>query len=413
MAQHRRRHRTPSHRAAMAAGAVIGLVLGGALIAAAAVPLPSDAPSLRLRLVLSIATGPMPKVPFPSQGESAVTIPTFGFEAETPNQHAQPIASLTKLMTAYLTLHQLPLGPNGSGPSIQVSSADMVVYRGDVRTNQSNAKVAEGEVLTERQLLEGLLVPSANNFAVLLAEMVAGSESAMVTDMNAAALTLGLHSTTYADVSGYDPATQSSAIDQLHLAELLMRDPTFARIVRLHSVWLPVAGIVLSYTPFLTQRGVVGVKSGYTSEAGACDVMAYDATVGLHEVQVLSVVLGQFSEISGRTNLMAAGHAAFVLATGSVEHLRAWNLVTAHREVGTIGWGSHTVPVLASSTLNVPVFSSVDASARLREEPWPASRVRAGRTVATVFVTSGAYREVTTLVTGATLTRASLWQRLR
>ncbi|HUD68763.1 MAG TPA: hypothetical protein VMQ40_00850, partial [Acidimicrobiales bacterium] len=186
-----------------------------------------------------------------------------------------------------------------------------------------------------------------------------------------------------------------------------------ARIVRLHSVWLPVAGIVLSYTPFLTQPGVVGVKSGYTSEAGACDVMAYDARVGRHEVQVLSVVLGQFSLISGRTNLTAAGHAAFVLATGTVEHLHAWNLATAHHVVGTIGWGSHTVPVLATATLNVPVFSSVDASARLLEEPWPASRVRAGRTVAKVFVTSGAYREFTTLVTGATLTRASLWQRLR
>src|ERR1019366_650644 len=129
----------------------------------------------------SSSTGPAVDLPFPSQGESAVAIPTFGFEASTPDQHPQPIASLTKLMTA------------------------------DVHTGQSNVKVAYGEVMTERQLLEGLLVHSANNFAVLLAELVAGSESAMVSDMNATAVTLGLRSTTYADVSGFDPATTSDA----------------------------------------------------------------------------------------------------------------------------------------------------------------------------------------------------------
>jgi serine-type D-Ala-D-Ala carboxypeptidase (penicillin-binding protein 5/6) len=395
------------------AGALLGLVLGGALIAAAAVPLPSGMPSLHLRLSIATATKPSPTLPFPSQGESAVAIPTLGFGAATPDQHAQPIASLTKLMTAYVTLHRLPLDTTASGPSIVVTADDVRVYRTDVRTNQSNAKIADGEVLTERQLLEGLLVPSANDFAVLLAQLVAGSESAMVDDMNAAAARLGLHSTTYADVSGYDPATQSSAIDQLHLAEILMHDPTFARIVRLRQVWLPVAGFVESYTPELGQPGVVGVKSGFTSEAGACDVMAYDTVVGTHDVQVLAVVLGQFSRVSGRTDLQAAGRAALVLMAGTIQHLHAWRLVTARSVVGTLGWGAQTVPVLARTTIDVPVFSSIDATARIHEYRWPRSAVLAGRTLAKVVVTSGVYREVASLVTGATLSRASLWQRLR
>lgn len=397
----------------MVAGGLVGLVLGGALIAAAAVPLPSGAPSLHLRLVLSTRVGSGPTVPFPSQGESAVAVPTLGFSDETPDQRAQPIASLTKLMTAYVTLHELPLVPTASGPSIVVNADDVTVYRNDVRTNQSNVKIAVGEVLDERQLLEGLLIPSANDFAVLLAEMVTGSESQMVADMNADAVKLGLHATTYADVSGYDPATQSDAIDQLHLAEILMRDRTFARIVRLAQVWLPVAGIVVSYTPEIGKPGVVGVKSGYTSEAGACDVMAFDKVIGTHEVQVLAVVLGQYSLVTGRTNLMAAGRAALVLTTGTIEHLHAWNLVTARGVVGTIGWGSQTVPVVALATLNVPVFSSIGASARLVEARWPSSHVPRGHTLATVYVTSGAYRMVTRLVSAATLARATLWQRLR
>jgi D-alanyl-D-alanine carboxypeptidase (penicillin-binding protein 5/6) len=404
----------------MLGGAAIGLAMGCALIAAAAVPLPSGAPSLHLRLELSSAAGPSPDVPFPSEGESAVAIPTLGFETATPNQHAQPIASLTKLMTAYVTLHQLPLDTSSSGPSIQVSSSDVTVYREEVHTNQSSVKVVYGEVLTERQLLDGLLVHSASNYAVLLAELVSGSESAMVSDMNATAATLGLHSTTYADVSGFDPASQSSAVDQLHLAELLMRDATFARIVRLPEVWLPVAGIVTTYTPGLGSMpglpatpGVVGTKSGTTHEAGGCDVMAYDASVGRHDVQVLSVVLGQFPKVLGRSNVVAAGLAALVLAKGAIEHAHAWRVTTGRHDVGTLGWGSQRVPVLAVSTIIVPVFSSIGATTKILYEPWPASRVRAGRTLATVFVTSGAYREVTTLVAGATLARASLWQRLR
>jgi D-alanyl-D-alanine carboxypeptidase (penicillin-binding protein 5/6) len=404
----------------MATGAVAGLVLGGALVAAAAVPLSSGAPTLRLHLASASATGPTPTLPFPSQGESAVEIPTLKFKKHTKDQRPQPIASLTKLMTAYVALHTMALAPTASGPSIDVGPGDVDVYREDIATNQSSVKVAAGEVLTERQVLEGMLVHSANNFAVLLAEMVAGSTSAMVSDMNATAARLGLGSTTYADVSGFDPASESSAVDQLHLAALLMRDPTFAKIVRLTQVWLPVAGVVQSYTPgivslpgFPSQRGVVGTKSGVTSEAGGCDVMAYDARVGAHEVQVLAVVLGQFSQTPGRSNLAAAGHSAFALVRGTVEHLRAWKVALARHEVGTLGWGAQTVPVLAYSTVNVPVFTSIDGTATVRDETWPASRVASGRALARLFVTSGAYREVTDLVTGATLTRASLWQRLR
>ena len=71
------------------------------------------------------------------------------------------------------------------------------------------------------------------------------------------------------------------------------------------------------------------------------------------------------------------------------------------------------MPVTAVATLSVPVFAGKDASARVVEASWPISHVQAGRTLATVYVTSGEYHEVTRLVAGATLTRASLWQRLR
>ncbi len=402
-----------AHRSMLAAGTALGIVLGGALIALAAVPLPSAAPSLRLTLSLSRPGGPPFHERFPTQGESAVAVPSLGYEAATRDQAPQPIASLTKLMTAYVTLQHLPLRAGESGPTIQVGAADVRVYRDDVRTGQSNVKVAAGEVLSERQLLEGLLVPSANNFAVLLAEMVTGSDSEMTLDMNADAAALGMRATTYADVSGYDPATQSSAVDQLRIARVLMRNATFASIVRMPMVWLPVAGEVMSYTPETGQPHVVGVKSGFTSQAGGCDVIAYDARVAGHEVQVLAVVLGQYSLRPGRTDLMAAGLGALALATRTVGHLDAWTVAVAHDVVGAIGWGADTVPVLATATIAVPTFPGIDPRVRLVELPWSTSRVPAGRTLATLSIRSGAFREVSRLEAGSTLTRASLWQRLR
>ncbi|HLK44404.1 MAG TPA: hypothetical protein VKT18_00385, partial [Acidimicrobiales bacterium] len=94
----------------------------------------------------------------------------------------------------------------------------------------------------ERQLMEGLIVHSANNFATLLAEMVAGSKKAMVADMNADAAALKLADTRYADVSGIDPASSSTAQSQLALAVRLLANRTFAEIADMTSVTLPVAG---------------------------------------------------------------------------------------------------------------------------------------------------------------------------
>ncbi len=86
-----------------------------------------------------------------------------------------PVASLTKLMTAYVVLHDHPLAPDEAGPTITVTQADVVDYDTDTVDDDANAQVALGERLTERQVLSGLLVHSADNYADLLARWDAGS----------------------------------------------------------------------------------------------------------------------------------------------------------------------------------------------------------------------------------------------
>jgi len=411
VARHRRGRHGPSHRTVLVAGVGIGLVMGCGLVAAAAVPLGTQPPALALTVATSPSDGPDPALPFPSQGESAVAIPTLSFaEAHNP-QVPVPIASLTKLMTAYVTLRAMPLAPDATGPTLVVEPGDVTEYRHELRAGDSSVKVVAGEALTERQLLDGLLVHSADNFAELLARLVVGSDTEMVARMNEAAAALGLHATQYADVSGLDPASRSSALDVLRLAIVLMRDPTFAQIVRQPSVVLPVAGEVTTFQPYLGKPGVVGIKTGTTLEALGCDVLAFDAKAAGHTVQIVAVVLGQSS--AHFPLRVAAGRSALVLASGVAHHLGTWRLETGGGTVGALGWASGGVAVATGRTLEVPTFATTPATASVHQGTWPRNAVPAGEPVATITVRSGAYVEHSTVATTAALTRPSLWQRLR
>jgi hypothetical protein len=132
-----------------------------------------------------------------------------------------------------------------------------------------------GITLCESVLLRGMLVHSAADYAQLLVTLVGMHEPTFVTAMNQAARSLGLHRTNYADVTGISDGDLSTAQNQATLAADLMTDePVVQGIVDLPEVSLPVVGVVESFTPFVGQGNVVGVKSGFTNAAGGCDVMA-------------------------------------------------------------------------------------------------------------------------------------------
>ena len=171
-------------------------------------------------------------------------------------------------MTAYLVLVAHPLRRGAGGPQIVVKPADVAVYQADVAAGDSVVAVRAGERLTERQALEALLLPSGNNIATLLARWDAGSERAFVARMNARAGALGLAHTHYTDASGVQPGTQSTAADQVRLAMLAIQVPVFRQIVAMGQVTLPVAGRQHNLDKLLGTDGIVGIKTGTTSQAG-------------------------------------------------------------------------------------------------------------------------------------------------
>jgi serine-type D-Ala-D-Ala carboxypeptidase (penicillin-binding protein 5/6) len=247
-------------------------------------PLPAGATSPLLSRV---------HIVWPAEGQAAMELEGVGTFGATTNARPVPIASLAKIMTAYLVLRDAPVDGHADGFQLTVSRSDVRDAARRRSDQQSVISVRAGERMTERQLLEALLVPSANNVAALLAVHDAGSVAAFVEKMNSTARRLGLRSTTYTDPSGFDPRTLSTATDQLHLIETAIRNPLLASIVALRSVRLPVAGVVHNTNPLLGTGGFVGAKTGSDDAAGGCLAFVARREVFGRSDEVIGVVLGQ------------------------------------------------------------------------------------------------------------------------
>jgi D-alanyl-D-alanine carboxypeptidase (penicillin-binding protein 5/6) len=237
--------------------------------------------------------GNAPAIAWPREGQAAVEVEGVGSFGTSGASTPVPIASVAKVMTAYLTLIEHPLAPGRQGFVVKITPADVAEEGERVALDESTLSVKAGERLTERQALEALLLPSANNIAALLARYDAGGTAAFVARMNATARALGMRSTTYTDPSGFNDETVSTAADQLKLARAAMRIPTFAAIVAEPSVALPGVGRVANYNGLVGMDGYVGVKTGSDHAAGGCLVFAKRVTAGGRRLTVLGVVLGQ------------------------------------------------------------------------------------------------------------------------
>lgn len=317
----------------------LGAVVAGAIIVSMQLPFLHERPSIHLSLKSynSFDYTP-PPLAWPSQGSAALDVPALGI-TRVWHERVVPIASLTKMMTVYVALKRFPLSIGESGPCIVVTPNDVLRYQEDKSQDDSAVIVTAGEQLCEIDLLNGMLVHSAANYADILAAMVSATPKDFVARMNATAKSLGLRNTRYADDTGVSAKSVSTALDQAKLATVLMRSPLVRSIVDQSVVDLPVAGFVNSFTPLVGVNDVVGVKSGRTSAAGGCDVMAVAYRLNGRRHLVYAVVLGQ----RGGNVLATAGQAAFALAA-SAETSQVDVAFQKGAVLGTIGFGNDVVP---------------------------------------------------------------------
>jgi D-alanyl-D-alanine carboxypeptidase (penicillin-binding protein 5/6) len=339
-----------------------------------------------------------PPLPWPAVGQAAVAIPMMGYAAQSGPEHPVPVASMTKVMTAYVVLHDHPLPTGAEGPNLTVSQDDADEFTNDLNTDQANVMLRPGEVLTERQAVDGMLVHSANDLAFTLACWDAGSVPAFVAKMNAAASSLGMHQTHFADASGYTPGSESTPTDLLKVTSAAMADPAFAQAVSMPSITLPVSGVALSYTPLLmggteSTPGVVGVKSGWTAAAGGGDILAYQSTVDGKPVIALAAVASQ----QGPGVLAAAGHMALALAQSALGAVKAVPLVGRGQSVATASVPGAVVPIVTTGSATVLAMPGQRISQTLVVADHPKAGSRAGAAVGTARFTLG-YQHASVLV---------------
>jgi serine-type D-Ala-D-Ala carboxypeptidase (penicillin-binding protein 5/6) len=292
---------------------LLGLVIAAAIIVALQIPLLHRPARVYVALSATPTTATHANLVWPSIGSAALDIPSLGVLSEHDDA-VVPIASLTKMMTVYVALQHLPLSIGETGPCLTVTSEDVESDDQLLALGESTVPIIVGEQLCESDLLNGILVHSAGDYAVMLANLVAGTNEAFVAMMNEEAQTLGLTGTNYADVTGLSSESVSTALDQAKVAVLLMRSALVRSIVIQPSVTLPYAGVEDSFTPDVGIDNVIGVKSGRTAAAGGCDVMAMTFKDGTTTRVLYAVVLGQ----EGGNLLTPAGEAALALANSAV-----------------------------------------------------------------------------------------------
>ena len=196
-----------------------------------------------------------------------------------------PIASTTKLMTAYVALQELPL------ERVVRTAPYEPIY------GESLLGLRAGERVSVRDLLHGLLMRSGNDSAEDLALAASGSQAAFVAEMNRRAAALGLADTHYANPIGLDQrGNYSSAADLATLSRRLLRNPTFAEIVDSRTALLrsldPPQRIENSNDLLWMEPWVNGVKTGHTFDAGYVLVAAGERK----GVELISVALGAPTE---------------------------------------------------------------------------------------------------------------------
>ncbi|MFI6062078.1 serine hydrolase [Streptomyces sp. NPDC051286] len=292
-----------------------------------------------------------PSLAWPGQGQSAVTVDGVGSLGTEGAQRPVPIASVAKVMTAYVVLKDHPLTGKEEGEKITV---DQQAEDESKRPEESTAPLKKGQRLTEKQLLQLLMIPSGNNAARLFARWDASNEAAFVAKMNDEAKALGMNSTTYTDPSGLKKTTMSTAADQLKLAKAVMQNDVFRQIVDTPQIDIEgIDGTIYNNNTLLLQPGVSGIKTGSSTPAGGNLLWSANTMVDGKKLWIYGAVMGQQAG-TGRVydSLQQSLDKSLKLIQGAQKAVTSATVVKKGDVVGYVddGFGGKT-PVVATENL--------------------------------------------------------------
>ncbi|MFD8376936.1 D-alanyl-D-alanine carboxypeptidase, partial [Streptomyces sp. NPDC059688] len=325
-------------------------------------------------------------IPWPADGQAALDVQGIGSFGSSGTQKPVPIASVAKVMTAYIILRDHRLKSGADGPKIKI---DKTAEQQSNAGQESTVHVTAGDSITQREALESILIASANNVARLLARWDAGSEKAFVAKMNATAKDLGMTNSTYTDPSGLTDSTVSTAVDQVKLAKAAMTEPAFREVAAMmsyddykgvnHSNWNHLVG----------KNNVVGIKTGTTTSALGNLVFAAKKDVGGETRTIVGAVLRQPAGGPENTILSAALDHSDKLIRAAQGALKSATILKKGDVVGYVddGLGGRT-PVVATKDVKAAGWSGLQVELDFAADEVPHT-AKAGTQVGTLTVGDG------------------------
>ena len=240
-----------------------------------------------------LETLPAAALEWPALGASAVgAIDYPGVLGTGGAATAAPIASITKVVTALVVLDAQPLQIGDSGPDIEFTAKDVAIREKYRAINGKVEPVSAGTSLSQRQVMDVMLVESANNYAESLAVWAYGSLDEFLDAADAWLARNNLASTSIVEPTGMSPSNVSTASDLVALGKIALADPVVSAIVGTKVETVPVVGEITNSNDLLGVAGVRGIKTGTLDEAGACLLFAADYLVGGETVTIVGAVLG-------------------------------------------------------------------------------------------------------------------------
>ncbi|MEU0380820.1 serine hydrolase [Streptomyces cyaneofuscatus] len=353
------------------------------------------------------------KLPWPGQGQSAVMVDGVGSLGSEGAQKPAPIASVAKVMTAYVILQEHSLKGDEEGETITV---DQKAEDESKRPDESTAPLTKGQQLTQRQMLQLLMIPSGNNAARLLARWDAGSEDKFIDKMNDAAKDLGMTNSTYTDPSGLEKTTVSTANDQLKLAQAVMKNDVFRKIVDMPEVEIKgIDGKIYNNNNLLLQPGVSGIKTGSSTPAGGNLLWSANTVVDGKVLWIYGAVMGQQAG-TGRVydSLELSLQNSLKLIKDAQEAPTTATVVKKGDVVGYVdnGFGAQT-PVIATKNLKAVGWPGLKVELKVTDNgKGIAHSAKAGSEVGMVTVGTGTGKVTAPVVLQGDLTEPAFGDKL-
>ncbi len=366
-------------------------------------PLPAATVTLHLP---SLPEPSNPSITWPNTGQAEFG--AVGYDVMLSNAQPRPVstASMAKVITALCVLEKRPLKLGESGPGITMGEEDLSRLQSQLDQGGSHLLISKGEVLTEYQMLQAMLLPSANNIADSLAVWAFGSLEQYQMYAQQFVKRHGMpHTSIGPDASGFDASTISTTADLTTLGKTALANPVIMQIAGTQRATFETAGTVTNTNKLLAAGVLTGLKTG-TNE-GNTGGFIFTASVKKvnHTISIAGVVVNAGS--SANATVQAEQLASSITDDfENISYARAGQIIG----IAKTPWGA-TAPIAAANDMSV-VRWRANKIWRV-EQLTPTDATKEGRVGTLVIRTNGSKATTALRITSPASAPSILWRLIR